>query len=173
VIILKTLKESNKSPFYLWLNDEEVIRYSLSLFQKLNKREEIDIWFSELLKDKSIKLGIYSDNIFVGYAGICNISLANNSGEYFIFIGDKNYWSKGCGTTVSRQIIDIGFEKYNLNRIMLTVSEPNIAGIKAYEKAGFKYEGRQKQACMRDGKYHDKIIMAVLREEWENRNQNE
>ena len=166
MINLKPLQPSNKSPFYLWLNDKDVIRYSLSLFQKTNKRKEIDAWFSGLLKDKGLNLGVYNDNTFIGYAGICNISSANNSGEYFIFIGDKDSWGKGFGTEISRQILDIGFKDYGLNRIMLTVFGLNIGGIKAYEKASFKYEGRLKQACLRDGKYHDKIIMSVLREDW-------
>lgn len=50
---------------------------------------------------------------------------------------------------------------------MLTVSEPNIGGIRAYEKAGFKFEGRLRQACFREGNYHDKIMMSLLRDEWE------
>jgi RimJ/RimL family protein N-acetyltransferase len=50
---------------------------------------------------------------------------------------------------------------------MLTVSEPNIGGIKAYENAGFKIEGRLRQACYRNGEFHDKIVMAVLKSEWE------
>jgi RimJ/RimL family protein N-acetyltransferase len=49
---------------------------------------------------------------------------------------------------------------------MLTVSEQNKGGIKAYTKAGFKEEGRLRQANFRNGKYHDKIVMSILAEEW-------
>lgn len=38
--------------------------------------------------------------------------------------------------------------------------------MKAYKKAGFKEEGRLRQASYRDSKYHDKIVMSILRKEW-------
>ncbi len=50
---------------------------------------------------------------------------------------------------------------------MLTVSSLNTGGVKAYLKAGFQQEGVLRQACYRDGAYHDKIVMAILRPEWE------
>jgi len=50
---------------------------------------------------------------------------------------------------------------------MLTVSSLNRGGVKAYQKAGFQQEGVLRQACYRDGAFHDKIVMAILRPEWE------
>ena len=63
-------------------------------------------------------------------------------------------------------IVAYGFETLNLNRISLRVYEYNPRGIKAYEKAGFKQEGVLRQDVYRLGKYWDTIVMAVLREEW-------
>ena len=50
---------------------------------------------------------------------------------------------------------------------MLTVSEPNIGGIKAYKNVGYKIEGRLRESTFRDNNFHDKIIMSVLKSEWE------
>ena len=121
-----------------------------------------------LLTKKDIVQGIIleSTNKLIGYAGICNISDTNKSGEYYIFIGDKNTWGKGIGTVVTEKILKIGFVDSKLNRIMLTVSEPNIGGLKAYEKAGFKIEGRLREASFRDNKFHDKLTMSILKSEW-------
>ncbi|WP_299104106.1 GNAT family protein [uncultured Tenacibaculum sp.] len=47
---------------------------------------------------------------------------------------------------VTKEILNIGFKEYDLNRIFLTVSEPNIGGVKAYKKDGFKYEGNLREA---------------------------
>lgn len=168
-IFLKPLSIQNVTPFYTWLNDPEAIKYSLSLFQSLNTKENIDEWYISVINDsKNYNRGIFLSNsdIPIGYAGICNISITNKLGEYFIFIGDRNQWRKGFGTQVTKLIVDAGFEELNLNRIMLTVSEPNYAAIKAYKNAGFKIEGRMRQACYRDNKFHDKLIMSILRDEW-------
>ena len=168
MIELRSLSKNDVFPFYNWLNDLESIKYSLSLFQKINSHKEIDLWFETLLQDeKNLNLGIFlkENNQLVGYAGICNISEQNQSGEYFIFIGDKSVWGKGIGSQVSKQLIEIAFQDKKLNRLMLTVSEPNIGGVKAYKKAGFITEGKHRQACFRDGEFHDKLIMSVLKEE--------
>jgi RimJ/RimL family protein N-acetyltransferase len=170
MIELKLLSKDNIAPFFIWLRDDEVIKYSLTIFQKFSSEDEIKSWFSNLLSNtKDYTLGIYltSSGSLIGYAGICNISTINKNGEYFIFIGDKTQWGNGIGTITTQKVVKYGFEKLNLNRIMLTVSEPNVGGIRAYEKAGFKFEGRLRQSCFRDGDYHDKLIMAILKEEYD------
>ncbi len=173
MITLKLLSKIDVTPFYKWINDDKVIRYSLSLFEKISTKKDIDKWFEELINDKkNINLGIFIENTneLIGYTGICDISKTNKSGEYYIFIGEKKMWGKGIGTEVTEQILKIGFAENKLNRIMLTVSEPNIGGIKAYERAGFKIEGRLRQASFRDNEFHDKLIMSILKLEWENNN---
>ncbi|MBU3661536.1 MAG: GNAT family N-acetyltransferase [Flavobacteriales bacterium] len=169
MIELKPLTQENITPFYSWLRDEETIKFSLTSFQKLESNDDINTWYSKLLlNQKDLTLGIFlaSNGTLIGYTGICNISTINKNGEYFIFIGEKGLWGKGIGTITTQKVVQFGFEKLNLNRIMLTVSEPNIGGVRAYEKAGFKIEGKLRQACFRDGKFHDKIMMSILKEEF-------
>lgn len=169
MIQLKPLTEVHLEPFLNWLRDEEVIKYSLTAFQDFTSENDIRSWYSTLLSNsKDFSKGIFlsSNDALVGYAGICNISNTNRSGEYFVFIGDKSQWGRGIGTLTTQKVLEYGFEKLKLNRIMLTVSEPNISGIRAYEKAGLQLEGRLRQASFRDGKYHDKLVMSILREDW-------
>jgi RimJ/RimL family protein N-acetyltransferase len=168
MIELKPLHENHAHYFYNWIQDEEVIRYSLSIFQKLKTKEQVRTWLLDTIKDTStFKKGVFlkGTDQLIGYAGICDLSSTNKSGEYFIFIGDKSYWGKGVGTEVTTKVLQLGFNDLDLNRIMLTVSEPNIGGVKAYQRAGFKLEGKLRQACFRDGKFHDKLVMSVLKEE--------
>lgn len=170
-IKLRNLEPQDKLYFFDWIRDEAVIRYSLSIFQKMKTDEDISNWFDKLIVDKTTYNQAIVDSesdALIGYAGICNLSKTNLSGEYFIFIGDKSYHGKGVGTLVTKEITRDGFEKLGLNRIMLTASEKNIGAIKAYTKANFKYEGAMRQAFYRDGEFHDKIIMGIIKEEWSN-----
>ena len=166
MIELKPLSKEDVIPFYTWINDEEVIKFSLSLFQRLTSKEQIDAWYEGLFDEQNTyNIGVFlrETGELIGYAGISGISTLNHSGEYFIFLGDKSQWGKGIGTKVTQEVVTYGFEVLQLNRIMLTVSELNYGGIKAYEKAGFTVEGVLKEACYRQGAYHDKIVMARLR----------
>ena len=170
MIELARMQQEESACFYPWIGDPEVIQYSLSAFQNLKTPAQIDHWFAATLRDeKSINLGIYLQETkeLIGYAGLSNLSATNQSGEYFILIGAKDYWGKGVGTAVTKQVLTLGFAAHQLNRIMLTVSESNIGGVKAYTKAGFVVEGRLRAACYRNGLFHDKIVMSVLKAEWQ------
>jgi RimJ/RimL family protein N-acetyltransferase len=170
MVKLAPLQREHVAYFYNWVRDPEVIEYSLSAFQAMKTTEQIDHWFAATLQqENSLNLGIYTEetNALIGYAGLSNISTTNHSGEYFIFIGEKAFWGKGVGTAVTKQVVRIAFTQLHLNRVVLTVSEPNAGGLKAYAKAGFIEEGRLRQACCREGRFHDKIVMSVLKSEWQ------
>lgn len=169
MVKLAPLQPEHVAQFYTWLRDSKVIKYSLSAFQNMTTTKQIDQWFAATLQQaNSLNLGIFLEetNVLIGYAGLSGISVTNQSSEYFIFIGDKTSWRKSVDTAVTKQIVCIGFTSYQLNRIMLTVSESNTAGLKAYTKAGFIVEGRLRQATCRQGVFHDKIVMSVLKAEW-------
>ncbi|MBC6699576.1 GNAT family N-acetyltransferase [Hymenobacter puniceus] len=169
MIRLAPLAQHHAASFYPWLRDPEVIEYSLSAFQHMHTETQINEWLAATLQNQaSFNLGIFltdSDEL-IGYAGLSGISATNLAAEFFILIGQKSWWGRGIGTAVARQVLALGFTEHELNRIMLTVSETNIGGLKAYARAGFVVEGRQREACRRNGRFHDKIMMAVLKSEW-------
>ena len=84
-----------------------------------------------------------------------------------IGIGDREFQGRGYGTDAMRLVLRFAFLELNLNRVSLTVFEYNQRGIRSYEKAGFKEEGREREALERDGKRWDMLFMGILREDWE------
>lgn len=163
-ITLRPLTATDGLQIYSWVLDKEVVKYSLGKWQKRYSRDEFDKWFAKTLAaPDNINLAIVlsQEDQLIGYAGFCSFDKESKKAEYFIFIGDKKEWSKGYATEVTKLIVSFGFEELKLREIMLTVSEPNIAAIKAYKKAGFKVVGRTVNATLRDGLYHDKIIMKI------------
>lgn len=166
---LRPLELADSDLFYHWFLDREVTRYSLTHLVFPQSKIQTREWLEANLKNKSnFGLGIVSKNTnqLIGEAGVSKLDWVNRSGEYYIFIGDKNYWNRGIATEVTRLVTNYGFSELNLNRIMLTVSSENEAGEKAYKKAGFRQEGVMREACFRQGRFHDKILMSILRSEW-------
>lgn len=167
---LRALEPEDAAQFASWFADRDVVRYALSSYQMPTSLAETRAWLERTIADKAtLTLGITlrETGTLIGYAGIAGISRINRSGEYFILIGDKECWGRGYGTETTRLIVDYGFGSLNLHRIALTVSVPNAGGVAAYARAGFRQEGVLRQACYRDGQFHDKIVMAILRPEWE------
>ncbi|HEY7347282.1 MAG TPA: GNAT family protein [Ktedonobacterales bacterium] len=169
-VLLRSLELNDLDLFWKWFADREVVRYSLGAWLFPWSKHETEAWLKQTLQDKeTLSLGVVEKETkqLIGYAGMTSISHVNRSGEYYLFLGEKSSWGKGYGTEVTRLIVHYGFASLNLHRIMLTVSALNTGGVKAYSRAGFQQEGVLRQACYRDGAYHDKIIMAILRSEWE------
>jgi RimJ/RimL family protein N-acetyltransferase len=81
-----------------------------------------------------------------------------------IWLG-KPYWDAGLGTDAVRTICRFGFDHMNLQRIELTVFEPNARAKRAYEKVGFVLEGTGRRSEYMDGHHVDSYLMGLLSEE--------
>jgi len=165
---MRGLRPSDIQYFNHWIFDQEVIRYSMTKFQLISSKDQvIDWYYSILTANNSFQLGMVDPktNQLIGYAGIAGINKVDHNGEYFIFIGNKNYWGKGIASEVTKYIVEYGFTKLKLHRIFLTASSKNLNAIKAYESAGFHHEGKMRDAFYRNDEYSDKIIMGVLENE--------
>lgn len=74
---------------------------------------------------------------------------------------------QGYGTEATRLMVDYGFRSLPLHRIELSAWAFNTRALAAYERAGFLVEGRRRQVVFADGAWHDQVLMAVLRQDWE------
>jgi RimJ/RimL family protein N-acetyltransferase len=72
---------------------------------------------------------------------------------------------RGIGTAAIVQLVEFGFVRHNLRRIHLQAIASNVAAIRAYEKAGFVIEGRQREHAWVRGGYEDIVRMGILRAE--------
>lgn len=102
----------------------------------------------------------------IGCVRLWRISYRNRSAMLTIFIGDKSRWGKGYGTDALRVVLRHAFGPMELRRVELHVFDFNHRAIRSYEKAGFVREGVRRQALARDGRYHDILVMGVLRDEF-------
>jgi RimJ/RimL family protein N-acetyltransferase len=107
------------------------------------------------------------DGRVIGDIGLFGASTENREAYAGIMIGEKDCWSLGYGSDALRTLLRFAFGEMNLNRVALHVFDFNPRAIASYRKCGFVEEGRMRQAMYRDGRYHDIVMMAVLREEFE------
>lgn len=105
-------------------------------------------------------------NEFIGGCSINSVDWKNSVATIGIFIGCKEYRGRGYGTDAMRVLMDFIFMQMNINKIRLIVYSFNDAAIKCYEKCNFKIEGVLRQEIYKDGEYHDKISMGLLKGEY-------
>ena len=169
---LRAIERSDIPTFVRWLNDPEVRQY-LQMFMPLSLAQE-ERWFEAQLEDQHrYVLGIETlAGKLIGNIGLHGIDWKDRRAVLGITIGEKDYWDKGYGSEAIITLLNFVFTQMNLHRVSLTVYEYNQRAMRCYEKCGFKVEGRLRQAHFFDGKYHDELIMGILRNEFLSVNSN-
>jgi RimJ/RimL family protein N-acetyltransferase len=157
--------------FMAWLNDPEV-RTGLSMYLPIGMAEE-EKWFETMIErpqdERVLAIEIPHGESWrpIGSTSLFSFDYRIRSAEFGILIGDKTVWDQGYGTEVTRLMMDHAFGTLNLNRLQLRVNANNLRARRAYEKAGYTFEGTMREAVFDDGVYSDLDLMSVLRTEWE------
>jgi RimJ/RimL family protein N-acetyltransferase len=152
-----------------WMNDREVTRFLAARYQLSHLAEEN--WMREHVSKPMTYNRVFfaietKDGEHIGNTDLINAQPEERKCELGIMIGDKRYWSKGCGTDAVRTLLAFAFDEMNMNRVQLHVYDFNERAQAAYVKAGFVVEGRRREAIYTEGAYHDTIVMSALRDEW-------
>ncbi|MBQ2864608.1 MAG: N-acetyltransferase [Clostridia bacterium] len=78
-----------------------------------------------------------------------------------------NYQGKGIATEALTEIISYIFSNSKVNRIQAFIWQGNSASIKLAKKLGFKHEGTDRKARLKNGQFLDVLNFGLLRSEWE------
>ncbi len=167
------LREIEKRDLILinqWRNDREVIDHLGNNFLYISPIID-EKWLENYLsnRDKAVRLAIIDleTEVHIGNVNLTSLHPINRTAEFSIFIGDKNFWSRGFGYEATMLMLAHGFKDLNLNRIHLTVLQKNTRAIKTYLKAGFKEEGTIREGVFKNGLFYNLIYMGILRKEFQ------
>jgi RimJ/RimL family protein N-acetyltransferase len=156
-----------------WYQDREIGR--LTRYQARPMSEvDIERFFQlRMLAPDALAYSIAElpDWRFVGFTTFSTLDGDNGSVLFHITIGERDAWGRGLGTEATELMLEHAFERLGLHRVGLSVFSYNVRAIRAYEKAGFRIEGRIREAILRDGRYWDEVQMGVLVDEWAERRQ--
>lgn len=77
------------------------------------------------------------------------------------------YQGKGYGTEAVNWTLDWAFRHANMHSVNLGSVAYNTRAHRCYEKCGFKLQGRRREVCWHDRKWHDLLLFGILENEWE------
>lgn len=161
-VVAKMIKEK----FTEWLNDLETTDYIGRSATIITLEEERKYFEDSTNKENSFFITTLDEDKLIGTISLENFNPINRNAVLGIFIGDKEYRSKGYGKEAIELILDFGFNYLNLHEIKLDVMAFNERAIKCYKKCGFKEYGRRRESTYLNGKYYDVISMDILRREF-------
>lgn len=168
-IYLRPLERTDLNDRYVgWLNDPEVTRYMESgIFP--TTVHDLENFYEGVTGSRNQVIFAIADaksDQHIGNVKLGPICWVHRSATFGILIGDAKFWGKGIGVEATRLAVEYGFKRLNLRRIDLGVFADHEAAVHCYEKAGFRVEGRMREALFQDGTYKDRLWMGLLRSEY-------
>ena len=168
-VVLRRHRPENLKAFMRWYSDPEVARLTRYQAGPLTVDEIQRFFHGRIMGADFLAMAIHvrETDRLIGSCAFSQLDGENGSTLYHITIGERDAWGHGYGSEATALMVAHAFTRLALHRVALTVFEFNVRAIRAYEKCGFKIEGRARDAIYRDGRFWDEIHMSVLAEEWE------
>lgn len=150
--------------YHAWISNLETTQYLSEAGSVLTLDEEVAWYDSRITSQTERNFTIYTVDAWqpIGTINFHQINHRHHKANMGIMIGEPAMRGKGLGTEAVELILDIGFNAMGLNSIWLTTYEFNVAGRRAYTRAGFREVGRRRQCRLIAGRYWDEIHMDIL-----------
>jgi RimJ/RimL family protein N-acetyltransferase len=167
LVHLRPLEPEDAELLYRWHNDDEAMRWLQSYFHQslAGIRKQLADRQENSFEKVTLCIETLEERKPIGIVALRGADPINARAEVDIYIGEKEYWGGGYGTDALRTVCRYGFDTMRLHSIELGVVEENTRAIRSYEKVGFQVDGRHRQSFFRDGKWHDALLMCVLKDE--------
>ena len=151
-----------------WYRDPEIARLTRYQTRQMSQAEIERFFQVRMLATDALAYSIVElpRNRLIGFTTFSALDGDNGSVMFHITIGERDAWGRGLGTEATQLMLHHAFERLGLHRVGLTVFSYNTRAIRAYEKAGFRVEGRLREAIQRQGVFFDEVQMGILAGEW-------
>jgi diamine N-acetyltransferase len=168
-VALGPLRDDLMDTYQRWLNDFGTDRTQGDL-PGPRTHERTKAWYDRVsISTESICYLVYELSSWqpIGFTWLDSIDYRHRIGSFAISIGEESMRGKGYGTETAKLMLDFAFTALGLHNVSLEVYSHNIAGIRAYERAGFREYGRRHECFYMGGEYWDEILMECLSTDFE------
>ncbi len=174
LVVLRALEREDLIVLHKWQNDEEIMRLARSFPDHVISNEALEAEFARELKGEDTGRRAYiiqekSSNKPIGWATIRihGFQRRNTTADVGLALGDKIAWNKGYGTETAKLLLDEVFRQLNLHRAEWWTFAENNVSVQLAKKLGFKEEARLRDAVFFDNRYHDMVVLGLLKQEFE------
>ena len=170
-VYLRAFEPDDYKKINAWRHDEEV--YRLTGGNKHFVSSERDRkWVEEKIFNTQteiyLAICLAETEEMIGYISLSGIDYRNRKAEWSgIVIGYKEYRGQGYASQAIYLLLDYAFTELGLERVSGSWLEDNKVSLFVGKMLGFQQEGVLRRYVYKSGKYHNMIIMSILREEFE------
>ena len=169
-VALGPLRRDLAADYARWANQLDV-RRGLD-FMGVATAETHEQWVEKNLERSAkqvpevVEFTVYDrrDSAPVGTVGLFGIVHAHGRAELGIAIGERR--GQGLGTEATRLALDFAFNVLQLRNVLLETLEWNVAGLTAYERAGFRRIGVRRGSVISRGRPTNVVFMDAVPEDF-------
>ena len=169
-VFLRGFNISDNEKIYPWLLEKKNQSHTCGNSYFASK-DYVQKWLEGKIfgsKDVYMAICLSETEEIIGYTSINDIDHRNRKAVGGgILIGNKEYCNTGIAIEAMNLVIKHVFEELNINLLWTYVLEEHLAAIRNCEKVGFKKTGVLPQSVYKGGKYHNQVILCILKEEYE------
>ena len=157
-------------PYMLeWMHDKNVTSHLQADFESFTEEkvtEFIKNAMNQTCDSEQLHYAIVNEeDEYMGTISLKNINKKDKNAEYAIVTRSIAH-GKGYARTATNDILAVGFNELNLEKVYLYVSVNNKAANRFYEKCGFVEEGIFRKHMMIKGKLEDIKWFSILKNEY-------
>jgi RimJ/RimL family protein N-acetyltransferase len=165
---LRAIEVEDLEKLHGWANDPEIWHMVVGWHFPYSMESQRK-WFSSLDTDSNNKRFAIEtlDRRLIGTAHLTDIDWKNNHASHGMVLGQKQDRGKGYGVDTIMTIMRYVFEELHFERLDSSMIEYNIPSVNVYcQNCGWHQEGRMRNWFFRKGRYWDKIIVGVTRDDY-------
>ena len=167
-VVIRAIEETDLPKLHAWSNDPDLWGM-LGGWHFPTSMASTYKWFEQLQRDPlNQRFAITTEALgLVGSANLVDIDWKNNNAFHGMMLGEPAVRGQGIGLDTIMATMRYAFEELHLERLDGSMIEYNEASLAVYcRKCNWQVEGRQRNWYFRGGRYWDRIVVGVTRQDY-------
>jgi RimJ/RimL family protein N-acetyltransferase len=166
---LRAAEEADLPTLHEWANDESLWQ-NLGGWRFPSSSQGARQWFANHGKDPlnhHFVIVRQDADVPIGTANLVSLDWKNRHATHGMLLGNSDVRGKGFARDTVMAIMRYAFDELGLERLESDIIEFNAASYKLYVgRCGWREEGRQRRWHYRLGRFWDRILIGVTREDY-------
>ncbi len=160
---LRPTEEGDHALDHTWMNHPEVWRYMdyEVPYSMADVKEDL-----ERARQEGHPFTIVVGERPIGRIGLNQFRRRDRICSLYMFIGEPAYWGAGYASDAVMALLSYAFDRFDLYQVELWTLADNNRALAMYERCGFIEEARLRQRSWKQGRWVDRVVMSVTREEF-------
>jgi len=166
---LRAVEEADLPTLHVWANDE-ALWANLGGWRFPSSLDSTKAWFAGLKNDPHNHRWVIEaidGGQLIGTANLVDIDWKNRNAFHGMLLGPAAARGRGYGLDTVMAVMRYAFDELGLERLDGDIIEYNEASHRLYVgKCGWKEEGRRRRWHYRQGRFWDKVLVGVTRDDY-------